>query len=200
MIRRCALPLSIALLAPAVARAQITQEPAAPYPDARKFAHGLYAEAELGAVMFLGDAREPLGAGTAVGGRLGYDLLRWASLQVHAFASTHTTRFPGQPQTGQLLQFYQGTAELKLTAAFGQVSAHLFGGGGLARLSTNLLGTTGLTDPDVRSTPVFLGGAGVDYHPLTRHFSFGLIADFTNYQALHAPGAVVLTTYARYTF
>jgi len=194
-----ALTFTLLLLA-APATAQITSEPASPYPDETQFARGLYGEAELGTLMFLADAREQLGFGTALGARVGYDLMRWAAIQVHAFGSTHTTHFGDAPQSGQLLQIYQGTAELKLTIRFGQLAALAFGGAGVARLSTNLLGTTGLTDPEVQEGAVLLGGAGVDYHTLSRHFSFGVLASFARYLAIHAPGAVGLSTYVRYTF
>jgi hypothetical protein len=188
------------LLLPAAASAQVTSEPVTPHPDPSKFARGLYGEAEVGTLLFVGEAAPQIGPGAAMGARLGYDLLRWVALQVHAFGSTHTTRFAGAPQAGQLLQLYQGTAELKLSVRIGQVSAAATGGIGLCRLSTNLLGTAGLTDPDVQSTSLMLGGLGADYHTLSRHFSFGLGATFARYQKLHTTGAVAATAYARYNF
>lgn len=186
--------------AAAPARAQITQEPTAPYPDPDKFARGLYSEAEVGTLIFLGDARGPLGPGAALGARFGCDFTSWVALQVHAFGSTHTTSFANLPQSGELLQIYQATAELKLTVRFGQLSLAAFGGAGYARLSTNLLGTAGLTGPDVRVSPVVLAGLGIDYHLLTRHFSFGASATFDKYQRLFTTGAVAGTGYIRYTF
>lgn len=187
-------------LAAAPALAQITDEPASPYPDPEKFARGLYGEAELGALMFLGNARVPLGAGPAIGARVGYDLNGWAAVQLHALGSTHTVDFANAPQSGQLLQIYQGTGELRVGFRFGQLSAFGYGGAGLARLSTNVLGTAGLTDPDVQNMLAFVGGAGVDYHTLSRHFSFGLATGLVKYQKLYATGAISITTYVRYTF
>jgi hypothetical protein len=154
----------------------------------------------VGTLMFVGDAGPQIGPGAAFGARLGYDLLRFVAVQVHAFGSTHTTRFGDTPQGGQLLQLYQGTAELKLQIRFGQLGVAATGGGGVALLSTNILGTAGLTAPDVRTTPVLLGGLGADYHTLSRHFSFGLSGNFARYQKLHTTGAVAATAYARYTF
>jgi hypothetical protein len=188
------------LLWAAGASAQVTTEPVSPHPEPSKFARGLYGEAEVGTLLFLGDAGPQIGPGAALGARLGYDLLRWVALQVHAFGSTHTTRFADSPQAGQLLQLYQGTAEVKLSVRFGQIAAAATGGAGLARLSTNLLGTAGLTDPDVQTTPVVLGGLGADYHTLSRHFSFGLALSFAKYQNVHTTGALAATAYARYTF
>src|SRR6185369_1184332 len=117
---RWATTLAMLLLLPAGARAQITQEPVSPHPDPSKFARGLYGEAEVGTLVFVGEAGGTVGPGAVVGARFGYDFLRWVALQVHAAGSTHTTKFRDMPQTGQILQLYQGSAELKLTVRFGQ--------------------------------------------------------------------------------
>jgi hypothetical protein len=182
------------------ASAQITREPVAPYPDPSKFARGFYSEGEIGTLVFLGDARKPLGPGAALGLRVGYDVFSWLAVNVHAFGSTHTTSFAGAPQSGQLLQILQATAEVKLSVRIGQVSTSAFGGVGLARLSTNLLGTTLLTDSDLRNTPVLLAGGALDYHILSRHFSFGITGAFARYQLIYTTGAIAGTAYIRYTF
>jgi hypothetical protein len=201
LFRRTLTALGLLLLMPAgEALAQVTNEPVSPHPDPDKFARGIYGEAEVGTLLFIGDAGASLGPGAVIGVRLGYDVLRWVALQVHAAGSTHTTSFPGMPQSGQILQLYQATGELKLTARFGRVAAAAMGGAGLARLSTNLLGTTGLTAPDVQNTLVILGGLGADYHTMSRHFSFGLASLFAKYQRLHTTGAISATAYVRYTF
>jgi hypothetical protein len=197
---RRALVLALVLGAAGPARAQVTAEPVNPHPDPSKFKRGLYGEAELGTMIFLGEAGQDVGPGAALGARLGYDFLPFAAVQLHAFGSTHTTRFDGTPQAGQLLQLYQGTAEARLGWRFGQVGAAVVGGAGLARLSTNLLGTAGLTAPDVKNTPVFLGALAVDYHTQSRHFAFGLTGGFSKYQKLFTTGAITATVYAHYTF
>lgn len=187
-------------LAPLRTHAQVTEEPEAPYPDPAKLARGLFADAEAGTLMFVGTAREPLGFGTALGVRLGYDVFRWAAVQAHAFASSHRTRFGDAPQAGQLLQLYQAAAELKLTVPLGAWSLSAFGGAGFAWLSTNLLGTTALTAPDLERTPLLLGGLGLDYHTMSRHFSFGFAPTFVRYSKVRTTGAVLATLYVRYTF
>jgi hypothetical protein len=179
------------------ARAQVMGDPADPYPDVNKFARGLYGDAEAGAVSFLGRA---LGTGVAVGARVGFDVFRWAAVQIHGAGSTHVTRFPGRPQDGQLFQIYQGTVEAKLSLPLGAWSLVAFGGGGYARLSTNLLGTIGLTSPNVLTSPVLTGGGGVDYHTRSRHFSFGLTVAFVKLQEVRTSGAVASSAYVRYTF
>lgn len=182
------------------AGAQITREPREPFPDPSKFAKGIYADAEIGSMFFLGDAAGPLGAGVAFGARLGYDLFRWAAIQVHAVGSTHRTDFATGPQSGQLIQFYQATAELKLAIPISQFAIFAHGGAGFGHLSTNLLETAGLTGADAQTGLVFAGGGGLDYHTLTRHFSLGLAGTFSRFQPMKAPGGVLITTYLRYTF
>src|SRR5207237_819937 len=147
---RFALGAGILLGLAGPARAQVMGEPVDPYPDVSKFRRGLYGDAEAGAVTFLGRS---LGTGMAVGARVGFDVFPWAAVQLHGSGSTHTTRFPDRPQDGQLFQVYQGTAEVKLALPLGQWSLATFGGAGYARLSSNLLGTIGLTNPNVLTSP-----------------------------------------------
>jgi hypothetical protein len=188
------------LMSVAPARAQVIGEPVDPYPDPHKFARGFFGDAEAGAVVFLGGAEKSLGTGMAVGARFGFDILPWVAVQLHGAGSTHVTRFAGRPQDGQLLQIYQGTAELKLALPLGQWSIAAFGGGGMARLSSNLLGTAGLTGANKLTSVVITGGGGVDYHTRSRHFSFGLTVAFVKLQDVRTAGAVSSAGYVRYTF
>jgi hypothetical protein len=196
------------LLVVARAHAQVTDEPSAAVvpsatspdgpPDPAKFARGLYTEGEAGAVTFFGPARSRIGTGFAIGARFGVDLARWLALQLHALGSTHETKFDGMPQAGQLLQMYQGTAELKTTIRFGQTSIFMEGGGGVARLSTNLLSTVGLTR--WRTGLTAGGAAGLDYHSLSRHFSMGLRAGYFWLRDISGSQDLITTAYLRYTF
>ena len=185
---------------PAPAWGQHLGEPADPRPDPSKFARGFYAQAEAGVVSFLGEAAEPLGTGPAFGTRVGYEIFRFLALQVHGGGSTHSIRLDDRPQDGQLLQILRGAAELKLTVPLSRWSLFAHGGGGLARLSSNLLGTAGLTELGVRLSPIYGGGAGVDYHTASRHFSFGLAVDFQKLPRLNTVGALASSAYIRYTF
>src|SRR5207237_2498269 len=112
-----------------------------------KFAHGLYTDGEVGAVTFIGKAGDKLGTGVALGARLGYDLFRFVAIQLHVLGSTHQGTFPNLPQNDQLLQVYAGTAELKLTYTFRQLSVFGTFGAGIARMSSNLLNSAGLMGP-----------------------------------------------------
>jgi hypothetical protein len=197
VIARLSLVAGVLLGAATPAAAQVMGEPANPYPDVDKFARGLYGDAEAGALVFLGKS---LGTGAAIGARVGFDIFRWVAVQIHGAGSTHVTRFPDRPQDGQLMQIYQGTAELKLALPLGQWSLAAFGGFGYARLSSNLLGTIGLTSPNLLTSPVITAGGGVDYHTRSRHFSFGVTGAFVKLQEIRTSGAIATAAYVRYTF
>jgi hypothetical protein len=194
-----ALVACLLLLVASPASAQVIGEPANPYPDPAKFARGLYVDAEAGAAMFLGQA-DGIRPGAAMGLRFGYEVFRWAAVQLHGFGSSHATDFPGLPQTAQLLQLLQGTAELKLSVPLRQWSISGVAGVGMGRFSTNLLGTTNLAPPGARLTPLYGGGLGVDYHTASRHFSFGLHTTFTKLTRIRTTGVIGSALYLRYTF
>lgn len=191
--------------APRAARAQVTDEPnPVIFPDPTKFARGLYTEGELGSVVFFGPAGGgKVGPGVAIGTRVGYDITRFFAVQLHALGSTHQTSFPGMPQDAQLLQLYQGMAEAKLTIRFGQTSVFAEGGLGAARLSSNLLATIPYQDGYLtrwRTGFTAGGGAGVDYHSLSRHFSVGLRGGYFWLRDISGSRDLIATTYLRYTF
>lgn len=182
---------------PTRAHAQITEEPSNPLPDPAKFARGFFVQAGLGSFVVIGNA-DVVRPGIAFDARVGYDVFRLLALQLHGVGSTHRTDFGSGPQTGQLLQIYQTTAELRLTVPIRQVSIFAYGGAGFAFFSTNILGTTGLTNKDQTSSPMFNGGLGIDYHLLSRHFSFGIEAAFAKVQELRTTGGILSSVYARY--
>jgi hypothetical protein len=187
------------LLSSVPGRAQVTSEPSAVvFPDPAKFARGLYTEGEVGAVAFFGRAGDVVSPGFAVGARLGYDLTRWAALQLHVLGSTHQIA-GNNPLNGQLLQTYQAAVEGKLTYRFGQTSIFGEGGPGIERLSTNALYVLGI-EPQYRVGLVLGGGAGFDYHSLSRHFSIGVRGDFKVMQQLTSSQELFASTYLRYTF
>jgi|SRR5579871_1482435 len=195
-----ALATSWLLAGASVARAQVTAEPAGAvvFPDPNKFARGLYTEGEIGAVAFFGKAGEVVSPGFAVGAHLGYDIFRWLALQAHVLGSTHQIS-DGNVLAGQLIQTYQATLEGKLTLRFGQTSIFGEGGIGVARLSTNALYALAV-EPRYRVGFTAGGGAGLDYHSLSRHFSVGLRGDYLVMTNLSGSQELLATTYLRYTF
>jgi hypothetical protein len=195
------------LAIPVCARAQITEEPAVPFPDPAKFAHGLYTDGEVGAVTFIGKAGDKLGTGVALGARLGYDLVRFVAVQLHVLGSTHQGNFPNLPQNDQLLQVYVGTAEIKLTLTFRQLSVFGHFDGGVARMSSNLLASAGLMGPPAENpatvslySTVLGAGGGIDWHTLNRHFSLGLNVGYLQFADVSSSGTLATTVYLRYTF
>jgi opacity protein-like surface antigen len=190
---------SLALAMPLRGNAQVTEEPnPVIFPDPTKFARGLYTEGEVGGVAFFGAAGGKIAPGFGIGFRAGYDLNRFVAVQIHGLGSTHQTTFPGMPQDDQLLQLYQGTAELKATYRFGQTSIFAEGGIGAARLSSNILATVNLTK--WRTGLTAGGGLGFDYHSLSRHFSIGLRAGYFWLRDISGSRDLIATLYLRYTF
>ena len=186
------------LLSSAPARAQVTSEPtAAIFPDPAKFAHGLYSEGEAGMLWFFGRAGEQVMPGFAIGARFGYDVLRFLALQAHFLGSTHETR-ADSVVSGQLLQSYQATVEGKLTYRFTQLSIFAEGGVGAARMSSNLFYALGIAR--YRTGFTAGGGAGVDWHSLSRHFSVGLRGDYYWLRDVTGSQDLIATAYLRYTF
>lgn len=182
----------------APARAQVTSEPSAVvFPDPAKFATGLYTEGEFGGLWFNGPAGNDIGAGFAVGARVGYDFVRFFALQAHLVGSTHQTQ-GDSAVAGQLLQMYQGTVEAKATLRLVQLSFFAEGGLGFARMSSNLLFALGIAR--YRTGITAGGGAGVDYHFLSRHFSVGLRGGYYVLTEVHNSRDGMVTTYLRYTF
>jgi hypothetical protein len=190
----------VAIAVAPIARAQVTKEPeAAIFPDPKKFARGLYTEGEVGAVAFMGPAGDAVSPGFAIGARVGYDLFSFFALQIHGLGSTHLTKAGTRPQGDQLIQTYQGMLEGKLTLRFGQLSLFGEGGVGVLRLSTNLLHELGV-EQQYRTGLTAGGGAGVDYHSLSRHFSIGLRGELYWLRDLSSSKDLIVTTYLRYTF
>lgn len=186
------------VLSGASARGQVTSEPSAVvFPDPAKFARGLYTEGEVGAVAFFGRAGDNVSPGFSIGARLGYDLTRWLALQTHVLGSTH--QISGMNAlNGELLQTYQAALEAKLTYRLNQTSIFVEGGPGIERLSTNALYVLGIER--YRVGFVIGGGAGVDYHSLSRHFSVGVRGGFFVMTELTSSQELMATTYLRYTF
>ena len=146
----------------------------------------------------LGNVRTRLSPGWALGLTVGYDLLRWLAVEARGIGSTHTTRFTGQPQDGELFQIYQLLGALRITIHYRHFGFFADGVGGLAYTSTNILAISGLNEH--RLSPAFGGGGGLDYHTLSRHFSFGVHGSGVLIPGLAQSPALVTTAYVRYAF
>ncbi len=185
-------------VAPAVAHAQVITEPPPPsWPDPSKFARGFFATGELGALVFLGKAGRYAGPGPAFGVRLGYDIFRFMDVQVHVTGGSNDADTPA-PTSGQAFQTLLYTGELRFTARFRRVGLFAEGGAGVAQLTSNVLDLVGITDGQRFSLAV-VGGGGIDYHTLNRHFSVGLDADYVWMEGFSKTSSLTASAYLRYT-
>ena len=180
-------------------RAQVTEAPkAALFPDPTKFAYGIYTQGDLGAVTVFGPVGSHLGPGAAVGLAAGYDLTRWLALEARGLGSSHTTNFPGGPQDGELLQLYHLLGAVKVSIRHQHLVVSGDGTAGIVRTSTNLLTSVGFNEK--RTASAFGAGLGVDYHTLSRHFSFGVHAGFQRVPGLAQSSLLTTTACVRYAF
>ena len=197
--------MAVALLAavvalPAPAHAQVTEAPKAElFPDPSKFSYGLYTQGNLGAVTVLGAAGSHLKTGWGLGLTVGYDLTRWLAFEARGVGSTHLTKFPNQPQDGELMQLYHLSGALKLSLRYRYFALSLDGGAGIVRASTNILTTApGL---GTRQTSLaYGGGLSLEYHTLSRHFAFGVHGGYFLIPDLGQSHSLLTTALMRYTF
>jgi hypothetical protein len=180
------------------ARAQVIAEPAPPpWPDPKKFAKGPFVSGELGTMMFLGRAGRYADPGVAFGVRLGYDVFRWLAVQGHVIGSSADANLP-PPTVGQSFQTYLFAGELRFTLQIRRFALFGEGGAALALLSSNILDQVNISHGGLTSFSV-IGGAGLDYHTLNRHFSVGVGADYVWMQAWNGGHALSIDAYLRYT-
>lgn len=188
---------SIAAAAPLRATAQVIAEQAPPrFPDPKKFARGFYAQGEIGALTYLGKAGKYAGPGAAFGVRLGYDVLRWLSVQAHVLGATAEATIPG-PNQGQAFQTLVYGGEAHFQAQIRRFGLFAEAGAACAQIASNVLDDAGVTNGNHFSLAVVAGG-GLDYHTLNRHFSFGVSADYlwlANFDKSHAISAQAFLKY-----
>ena len=191
--------LALSLFAARPAHAQVIAEPAPPpFPDPKKFARGFFATGELGALVFLGRTAKYAGAGPQFGVRLGYDIFRWLAVQVHVSGASSDANLP-PPTLGQSFQTYLYLGELRGSIQIRRFGLFLEGGAGFAQISNNVLDLVNITERNNHFSFSVLGGAGLDYHTLNRHFSFGLDVDYIWMQGFSNTSALTATAYLRYT-
>jgi hypothetical protein len=186
------------LLAASPAKAQVIAEPAPPpWPDPKKFAKGPFASGEVGTLVFLGNAGKFTSPGVAFGVRLGYDIFRWLDVQAHVIGGSNDASLP-PPTVGQAFQTYIYAGEVRLKLQIHRFALFAEGGAAAAQVSTNVLDQVGVTH-GTHVTFAALGGAGLDYHTLNRHFSVGLGADYVWLQSFTGGHALSADVYLRYT-
>jgi hypothetical protein len=181
------------------ASAQVIAEPAPPpFPDPKKFAKGFFAQGELGALVFLGRAYRYAGAGPQFGVRLGYDLFRFFAIEAHVLAASADANLP-PPTVSQSFQTYVYTGEVRLKVQIRRFALFAEGGAGLGQLSNNILDQVKISQGGSLTSLAIVGGAGLDYHTLNRHFSLGIGSDFLWLQSFASTSALTAQAYLRYT-
>ena len=93
-MRRLLLIAALAASLSGTARAQVIAEAPPPFPDPKKFARGLVATGELGALVFLGRAGRFAAPGPTLGVKVGYDLFRWLAVQGHLAGASTDANLP----------------------------------------------------------------------------------------------------------
>ncbi len=183
---------TLAAVAALVAVALPARADAAP-----KYAHGYYAEMGLGAQFFLGDSGKYIVPGPSFVLRSGYDLFPWLSIGGRLAAGIHEGDVPPPPDQ-EYLQLLEGAAEGRLTLRIRRVSVFAHGALGFGYVTTNLLDKVGVTTPDESVSPLFGAGGGIGYHTQNRHFSLGLVADYTVFPSFDGAQAVSVRLFLRY--
>jgi hypothetical protein len=123
-----------------------------------------------------------------VSAKIGYDLFRWVALQGHLAGASTDAQVP-PPTVGQTFQSYYFLAEARFQIPIRRFAIFGEGGGGVGLFSNNVLDQVRVTNGG-RVTVAVVGGGGLDYHTLNRHFSVGLdvdymwLANFTNSHAM----------------
>lgn len=168
------------------------------------YAHGIYLEAHLGTLAFLGGVGRLSRPGFLLTTGIGYEVKRWLWVEASFEGSIHRTDAPPPPSTTsfEVLGFI---GEVRLQADL-SARAALWAGGqiGLTIVPSDVLTTYGLNDSN--SVGFTYGGdAGFDWHLPSRHHSLGLSAGARLYPALNGPtGELAIgvhgTAYIRYVF
>ena len=114
------------------------------------------------------------------------------------FKSTGFATYPEPPQFGQSFQTYLYAGEVRLKLQLHRFQLFAEGGAALAQVSTNVLEQVGVTHGS-NFTFTVVGGGGLDYHTLNRHFSVGLGADYVWLATFSGGHALSLDAYLRYT-
>lgn len=158
----------------------------------------LYSEADLGALVFVGNANGHAEPGPAFGARVGLAVAPWLSFGAAVSASSHQADVP-TPSVGEYFQLYHAGLDLRVGVRLGPIGLFAEGGGGWAFFSTNILDSVAVTLPYRHDGPYLLGGAGVEYVTENPRFAFGVGGAYAAYPEFGTLGTVTARVYFRYT-
>lgn len=159
---------------------------------------GLYSEADVGAMIFLGSAADNAAPGPSLGARIGWQPARWIGLGALISASIHEATVPPPPED-EFFQLYHMGMDLRFRLRLGRIGLFAEGSGGVAVISTNVLDAPGVTSPTRHLSPYLLGGGGFEYHTQNPRFGVGIASDVAVYTDFTSMQTLGVRLYLRYT-
>jgi hypothetical protein len=166
------------------------------------YSHGLFLEAQLGALAFVGDANKVSAPGPRLSIALGYELFSWLSPLLQIEGSLHRTdnRPPPRASTYELVS---AAAGLRFSLPFSARAAlWLDGLVGVNWSSGDVLRALGFRDA-FKLGINYGGELGFDWHMRARHHSLGLLGGARMYPSLARKDFTVGaygSAYLRYVF
>ncbi len=166
------------------------------------YAHGLFVEAQLGALGFVGDLGDVANPGPRLAVTFGYELASWVSIIAGFEGSLHVTKNRAPP-SHTAFEMAGATAGLKLAIPF-NARAALWASGlvGLTWTGGDVLKTLGFEDA-IGLGPNYGGELGFDWHVKSRHHSLGVLGGGRLYPSLARQDLTVGcygSLYLRYVF
>jgi hypothetical protein len=156
-----------------------------------------FSEADLGGRFFLGPGKDNAAIGPVFGVGAGLAFTSWLQLGVVAGTSVHEATVPPPPDK-EYFQLYTGAAELRLGFRVGRVGLFAQGRGGLGIVSTNILDSVGITEPEKHWGLMFGAGGGLLVHTGNPRFAFGLGGDWATFPSFDSLQTVTVRLFLRY--
>lgn len=166
------------------------------------YARGLFVEAQLGALGFLGDLGKVSDAGPRLSVDVGYELASWVSALLLLDASFHDTK-NRPPPSQTVYELLGASVGARFTVPF-NARAALWADGlvGMVWTGGDVLHALGFRDT-VKPSIAYGGELGFDWHVLARHHSLGVLAGGRVYPGLTRDGyslGLYGSAYLRYVF
>ena len=139
------------------------------------YARGFFAEAQLGAMGFLGDLGDVSKPGPRLSANFGYEFTRWLSVLLVLDASFHDTK-QRPPPSRTMYEMLGGAAGLRLTAPLtARAALWVDGVAGVVWTGGDVLRGLGFRSA-LGAKPAYGGEVGFDWHVFARHHSIGVLA------------------------
>lgn len=139
------------------------------------YARGFFAEAQLGAIGFLGDLADVSKPGPRLAVSFGYEFTVWLSVLIALDASFHDTK-QRPPPSQTMYEMLGAVGGLRLTLPLGARAALWVDGvAGMVWTGGDVLRGLGFREATT-ATLAYGGELGFDWHVFARHHSIGLLA------------------------